>query len=112
MAQKQTTYSGHPKIYTRGDRFKGSSLLKVRAGKRLQVNQREKPRLFDVLFILLHHALQLYGVIILFDAGKGNKQRYINVAELAEELTQQYCAATLSLYMPSVAPIPPLRSRE
>ena len=47
----------------------------------------------DVFFILLHYALTLKEVVILFDTGTGNKQRLINITELAEDYTQSHCTA-------------------
>ena len=35
---------------------------------------------------------------MLFDTGKGNKKRLLNITALAEELTQKYCSALLSLH--------------
>ena len=52
----------------------------------------------DVFFILLHYALTLKEVVILFDTGTGNKQRLINVTELAEDYTQSYCTALMCLH--------------
>jgi hypothetical protein len=34
----------------------------------------------DIFFILLHYALELQGVTILFDTGTGNKKRLIDIA--------------------------------
>jgi hypothetical protein len=35
----------------------------------------------DIFFILLHYALELQGVIILFDTGSGNKKRLIDITK-------------------------------
>ena len=37
-------------------------------------------------------------MVILFDTGTGNKQRLINVTELAEDYTQSYCTALMCLH--------------
>lgn len=52
----------------------------------------------DVFFILLHFALQVKETVILFDTGTGNKQRLINVTDIARRYGQQYCTAFLSLH--------------
>ena len=52
----------------------------------------------DVFFILLHYALTLPNVVILFDTGTGNKQRLININELAEGYTQNHCTALMCLH--------------
>ena len=51
----------------------------------------------DVFFILLHHAAKL-NVTIIFDTGTGNHKRLINVTELAEQFTPQYCTSLLALH--------------
>lgn len=52
----------------------------------------------DIFYILLHFALQLKEVVILFDTGKGNKQRLINVTDIAKAYGQQHCTAFLALH--------------
>ena len=52
----------------------------------------------DIFFILLHFALQLNNVVILFDTGTGNNKRLLNISEIAAGYTQQYCTALLSLH--------------
>ena len=52
----------------------------------------------DVFFILLHFALTLPNVVILFDTGTGNKQRLINITELAEGYTQNHCTTLMCLH--------------
>ena len=52
----------------------------------------------DVFFILLHYALKLENITILFDTGTGNKKRLINVIEMAQEYGQEYCPALLGMY--------------
>ena len=52
----------------------------------------------DIFFILLNFALQLDGVTVLFDTGKGNKKRLIDISDLARGLTQLFCSALLSLH--------------
>ena len=52
----------------------------------------------DIFFILLHFALNLLPLIVLFDTGTGNKRRIITVTELARSFTQQMCTSLLSLH--------------
>lgn len=52
----------------------------------------------DILFILLHHAHSLINVTILFETGTGNKQRLLNVTEIANNYKPQYCTALISLH--------------
>jgi len=47
----------------------------------------------DVFFILLHYALTLKDA-----TGTGNKQRLINITELAEDYTQSHCTALMCLH--------------
>jgi hypothetical protein len=51
----------------------------------------------DIFFILLHH-VSSFTITILFDTGTGNKKRLINVTDLADDLTQEYCTALLALH--------------
>ena len=48
----------------------------------------------DIFFILLNFALTIDGLIILFDTGK----KLLNITQLAEMYTQQYCSALLGLH--------------
>jgi hypothetical protein len=52
----------------------------------------------DIFFILLHYALELQGVTILFDTGTGNKKRLIDITKLAQQYQQELCTALLSLH--------------
>lgn len=52
----------------------------------------------DIFFILLHFALQLKEVVILFETGTGNKHRLINVSDIANAYGQQHCSAFLALH--------------
>ena len=52
----------------------------------------------DVFFILLYYAPQMKQATILFDTGKGNKKRPINITALAEQMTQLYYSALLVLH--------------
>ena len=52
----------------------------------------------DIFFILLHFALQLKEVTILFDTGTGKNKRPLNISAMAERLTQVYCSALLALH--------------
>ena len=51
----------------------------------------------DIFFILLHFVLS-FTINILFDTGTGNKKRLINITELADGLTQEYCTALMALH--------------
>lgn len=53
---------------------------------------------FDVFFILLHYAIQLPGIVIVFVTGTGNKRRCIIVSTIADEYIQQYCSALMALH--------------
>jgi hypothetical protein len=48
----------------------------------------------DIFFIALHFALQLDGIIVLFDSGK----KIINLSELANSYTQDQCTALMGLH--------------
>ena len=52
----------------------------------------------DIFFILLKHAHELQGIDILFETGKGNKKRLINVGKLAQVLSSLLCDAFLGLH--------------
>ena len=52
----------------------------------------------DVFFILLHHASKFQSLIILFDTGVGNKQRLINITELANTLTPEFSTSLMVLH--------------
>lgn len=52
----------------------------------------------DIFFILLKHAHELQGIDILFETGKGNKKRRINIGKLAQELSPLICDAFLGLH--------------
>ena len=52
----------------------------------------------DIFFILLHYALELQGVTILFDNGTGNKKRLIDITKLAQQYKQELCTALLGLH--------------
>ena len=49
-------------------------------------------------FILIYYARYLQGIIILFETGKGNKKRIINVTKIAEKYSQVNCAALLGVH--------------
>ena len=49
-------------------------------------------------FILLYYARYLQGINILFETGKGNNERIINVTKIAENHSQVNCAALLGLH--------------
>ncbi|KAL5014823.1 hypothetical protein ScPMuIL_000962 [Solemya velum] len=52
----------------------------------------------DVFFLLLHYAATVDGLTILFDTGTGNKQRLLNMTELAQKYTPDYCSALLGVH--------------
>jgi hypothetical protein len=52
----------------------------------------------DVFFILLHYARRLADITVLFDTGTGNKKRLINVSELAQNYSEEYCTALMALH--------------
>eukprot|EP00794_Sanderia_malayensis_P021335 gene21335-23410_t len=49
-------------------------------------------------FICLHFARMLDGIEIIFDTGRGNKKQLINITELANRYTQEYCTSLMSLH--------------
>ena len=51
----------------------------------------------DIFFILLHYVLK-FSITVLFNTGKGNKKRLINISRIAAGLTQEYCSALLALH--------------
>ncbi len=51
----------------------------------------------DIFFILLNFALEM-DLKVLFDTGAGNKRRLINISEIAENCTKEYCSALLGLH--------------
>ena len=52
-----------------------------------------------IFFILLHHASTFPTVTILFDTGTGNKQRLLNISELANMLTPEYSTTLMALHI-------------
>ena len=52
----------------------------------------------DIFFILLYYARYLQGINILFETGKGNNKRIINVTKIAENYSQVNCVALLGLH--------------
>ena len=52
----------------------------------------------DIFFILLYYARYLQGINILFETGKGNNKKIINVTKIAENYSQVNCAALLGLH--------------
>ena len=52
----------------------------------------------DIFFILIYYAQYLQGITILFETGKGNKKRIINVTKIAEKYSQVNCAALLGIH--------------
>jgi len=52
----------------------------------------------DIFFILLHYANTLQGIRVLFQTGKGNKRRCLDVSEMSQSLTPVACSALLGLH--------------
>jgi hypothetical protein len=52
----------------------------------------------DIFFLLLHYAWRIGDLTILFDTGTGNKQRLLNMTELADAYTPDYCTALMGVH--------------
>ena len=52
----------------------------------------------DIFFILLRYAEEFGDTTALFDTGKGNQKRLIEISSLTKGLTQNYCTALLALH--------------
>lgn len=52
----------------------------------------------DIFFILLHYIPQLEGITVLFDTGTGNHQRLLNMTELANANTPEYCTSLMAMH--------------
>lgn len=52
----------------------------------------------DIFFILLFYAHKLTGLELLFETGKGNKRRCINISKAADSLTPPLCNALLGVH--------------
>ena len=52
----------------------------------------------DIFFLLLYYAKAFTETTILFETGKGNNRRLLNVTEAAKQYTQQQCSALLGLH--------------
>jgi hypothetical protein len=52
----------------------------------------------DIFFILLHYALKLNEVTLLFDTGTGNNKKLLNVSQIAAGYGQEYCTALMCLH--------------
>ena len=52
----------------------------------------------DIFFILLRYAEEFGDTTVLFDTGKRNQKRLIDISSLAKGLTQKYCTALLALH--------------
>lgn len=51
----------------------------------------------DIFFVLLHHASKINNDI-LFDTGKGNTRKIINISKLSQEYGDRQCSALLALH--------------
>ena len=52
----------------------------------------------DILLILLYYAVKFRPVTVMFDTGRGNNRRIINISDLAGDLGEGYCEALLGLH--------------
>ena len=52
----------------------------------------------DIFFILLRYAEEFGDTTVLFDTGKRNQKRLIDISFQAKGLSQKYCAALLVLH--------------
>ena len=52
----------------------------------------------DIFFILLYYAHRMTGIKLLFETGKGIKQRLIDVSNFALQSSSEYCSALLGLH--------------
>ena len=52
----------------------------------------------DIFFLIILHFVLTFTITILFDTVTGNNKQLINVTELANGLTQEYCTALLALH--------------
>ena len=52
----------------------------------------------DIFFILLYHARQFQNITVLFETGKDNKRRCLDMNELAKSLSPTMCSSLLSLH--------------
>ena len=52
----------------------------------------------DLFFILLHYSQSFTETTILYETGKGNKKRLINMNNIAETFSQEECSALLGLH--------------
>ena len=52
----------------------------------------------DLFFILLRYAQSFTEITILYETGKGNKKRLIDMNNIAEKFSQEECSALLGLH--------------
>ena len=52
----------------------------------------------DIFFIMLHYANMYPNIIMLFDTGKGNNKKLLNITEMAMSFSQVHCSALLGLH--------------
>lgn len=52
----------------------------------------------DMFFILLHYANML-KIRVIYDTGTGNNKKLLDITEMAENFTQQYCTAYMCLHI-------------
>ena len=52
----------------------------------------------DIFFILLNYVHWMEGTTLLFDTGKGNKRRVINISEIALSYSEEYRSSLLGLH--------------
>ena len=74
-------------------------ILYCRYGKNIGYKYiRVKSPDMDFFFILLHYAQSFTETTILYETGKGNKKRLINMNNIAEKFSQEECSALLGLH--------------
>ena len=52
----------------------------------------------DIFFLLLYYACRMPNITLLFDTGKGNKRRLINISDLSKEYSEELRSALLGLH--------------
>ena len=74
-------------------------IISCRCGKNIGYKYiRVKSPDTDLFFILLHYAQAFTETTILYETGKGNKKRLINMNNIAEKFSEEECSALLRLH--------------
>ena len=64
----------------------------------------------DLFFILLHYAQSFTETTVVYETGKGNKKRLINMNNIAEKFSQEECSALLGcMLLQGVTPAVPIK---